>query len=429
MRHGRLAAALLAGCWILGSVPLAAADVIIDGSQVTAAKTDGGGYEAEVSFINTTTDAVALPVPSAADCAVQWKEADSLAPLEATSLTLLLDAGCFPEGSEAESIVVDIDASTGDRTVTVKRPASTSLDWTPLGVGLVFGVAAALAVAWWGRKALSRASTELSGSRTEREGEFVVFRSLLNGWLSSGSGRPFTVVDSLPGDERYGWSSAIDGLDAGWSFKDSWVSTASAGTAALVAFLTSTDAFTTLLGEAPKQTLGVLTIAGLLTAIVLALANLVVKMAGEDVSVVTVRGLVSSTALVAFATAFQIAALTWGAVTVLTGTVAEVVVVSVGLVVGVVVMAYVLASLEHGVLTGMASQFPVIPAAAPMEWSWEHDWQRALIAQAMMKTYQKWIGPPPPPAVPDGVDMEPMPEELVPVRWLTSDVRQRASMP
>src|SRR5690606_22348390 len=109
------------------------------------------------------------------------------------------------------------------------------------------------------------------------------------------------------------------------------------------------------------QTLGVLTIAGLLTAIVLALANLVVKMAGEDVSVVTVRGLVSSTALVAFATAFQIAALTWGAVTVLTGTVAEVVVVSVGLVVGVVVMAYVLASLEHGVLTGMASQFPVIP--------------------------------------------------------------------
>ena len=386
-----------------------------------------------MSFINTTATAVTLPAPEVTNvtCPVSWKAA-SLAPLEAGSLTLVLDPQCFGEDSEVASVVVDIDGEPGERTVTVKRPEDAALDWSPLGWGLAFGLVAAAAALVCGGAAARKGQKTVTGSRTKREQEFVVFRSLLNGWLAGGSTRPFAVRDTLPDDEPYGWSSTVDGLDAGWSLKDSWVSTASAGTAALVAFLTSTDAFTTLLGEAPKQTLGVLTIAGLLTAILLALANLVVKMAGDDVSTVTVRGLVLSTALVAFATAFQIAALTAGAFAVMTGAVAQGVVLGTGVVVGVVVILYVLRNLSHTVAKGVASQFPVIPAGAQSAWAWERSWQRALVAQSLMTEYKDWLRPPAPAAPPPGdvdVDMEPVLEELVPMEWLTSQSRRRSAMP
>lgn len=426
------AATLLACALALGSAPLATAidGVVIDGSEVTATEAEDGRLEAEVSFINTTAERVTLPAPevTTASCPVSWK-ADSLAPLEAGSLTLILDPQCFAGDSDVASVVVDIDGDSGDRMITVKRPQDSGLDWSPLGWGLAFGLAAALAVLAWGAAAVRKGRETMAGSRTQREQEFVVFRTLLTGWLGAGSDRPFAVRDTLPADVPYGWSSTVDGLDAGWSFKDSWVSTASAGTAALVAFLTSTDAFTTLLGEAPKETLGVLTIAGLLTAIVLAVANLVVKMAGDDVSTVTVRGLVLSTALVAFATAFQIAALTSGVFSVVTGEVAQGMVLGTGVVVGVIVILYVLENLFHTVAKGVASQFPVIPADAQTAWAWKRSWQRALVAQSLMTEYEDWLRTPPPPTAEDGVEREPMREELVPLEWLTSQSRRRSAMP
>ena len=53
----------------------------------------------------------------------------------------------------------------------------------------------------------------------------------------------------------YRFADKVGNLDAGWSFKDSWVANITVASTALIALLTSTEALTAVLGDEPEAAL------------------------------------------------------------------------------------------------------------------------------------------------------------------------------
>ena len=203
----------------------------------------------------------------------------------------------------------------------------------------------------------------------------------------------------------YRYRDEVGNLAAGWSFKDSWVSNLTIGTTAFVALTTSVDAFTAFLGEAPKAALGVMTVAGLVSGVLIALAVTISKLTGPSADKVSVGGLITATALTAGAAGFQ------------TGTVGAATALAFGLptdwfppevgsvpllswlsllltiVVGGVLAAYVGRSLRQLLARGYLDNVPALPPDALEAWDVAPNskWQAQYVEQRIRTAFAEWL--------------------------------------
>jgi hypothetical protein len=114
-----------------------------------------------------------------------------------------------------------------------------------------------------------------------------------------------------PVDPRpIGWSTSLDGLDAKWSFKDSWVANITVGATALIALLGSTAPIKALVGREPTAELGLMAVAGAMAAVLVTISPLLLRVIGPDLKIPTAGGTLLAGALVLLGSLFQIAAVT-----------------------------------------------------------------------------------------------------------------------
>lgn len=364
---------------------VAAEVIIVDGSEVTAERADDGGLTAKVSLINPTDAEVPLPTPTteAESCTVAYAQ-DELPPLAVTPVTLELASTCLPEDGSVPTIAVDLDGAAGSSPITVKSPSEKS-DWEPLWWAAGIALVGTLVMVWRAAKARRETEKELQTKRSEHEKEYGVFAQRLTQWADVQPPIQLTFAPLPPSD--YGFRSPVSKLDAGWSFSESWVSNVTAVTAGVVTIVTSTDAFGAVLGSAPKTLLGVMATAGLVSAVLLGVANATVKLLGKDVSQTTVGGLLVSSALITFAALLQVATITIGAADAVDSRLARAVIAVAGAVVAVVALVYITRTLNRLIRRGADTKVPVPPADAHTVWAAKESWQRELVADRLVQDY------------------------------------------
>jgi hypothetical protein len=109
---------------------------------------------------------------------------------------------------------------------------------------------------------------------------------------------------------RIGWGTDLDGLDAKWSFKDSWVANITVGATALIALLGSTAPIKAIVGREPTSELGLIAVAGAIAAVLVTISPLLLRVIGRDLKIPTVGGTLVAGALVLVGSLFQIGAVT-----------------------------------------------------------------------------------------------------------------------
>lgn len=391
--------ALLAA--VVGLAPGVSAEVIIvDGSEVTAERADDGALTAKVSLINPTNADVPLPPPTTEvdGCTVGYAE-DELPALAVTSVTLELAPVCLPEDGSIPTISVDLDGDAGSSPITVKNPSEES-DWEPLWWAAGIALLGTFVMVWRAARARSETEEQLKAKRTAHEVEYDVFKRRVRDWGDDEPAIAFTFADLPPAE--YGFRSPVSKLDAGWSFSESWVSNVTAVTAGVVTIVSSTDAFGAVLGAAPKTLLGVMATAGLVSAVLLGVANATVKLLGKDVSQTTVGGLLLSSALITFAALLQVATITIGAANAVESRGARVVIAVAGAAVAGVALIYITRTLNRLIRRGADTKVPVPPSDAHTVWEAKEAWQRELVADRLVQEYSPLVRRSSAPVEPEG---------------------------
>jgi uncharacterized membrane protein len=106
--------------------------------------------------------------------------------------------------------------------------------------------------------------------------------------------------------------TSLKGLDASWSFSDSWLSNVTAASGLLVAVAGSSDFLKSVLGDKADAVVGVATVAGLIvTGLVGAAGVLVLAVRKPEATEVSIGGLVLGTAVALGAAGGQVWALLW----------------------------------------------------------------------------------------------------------------------
>jgi hypothetical protein len=391
-----IAAALLLLLLLSAPAPAEAADgVVVDGTAVSAEKSDAGDITADVVLINTgAAVTLAASVDLSESCSVELPPVRVPA-RQSTTVTLELDPGCF-EGRE--KVRVDLDGAAGALPkLMVGSPEEATSDWAPMRDAALVALAVAAVVLLmsclfqWRVDGRQKEPTDatLEDRRIRDAQAGMVVDPLLE--EIEGGGPHWT--GSPPPPPRFGWSAEISGLEAGWSFQDSWVSNLSVLTTAFIALASSTDALTALLGEEPKDALGVMTVAGLLSAVVIAGASAVVRLTGPSTSTVTVLGLVLSTSLVVFASTFQVFTVGLATTKLLDGRTAEATV-ALTLGVGLALLAYALKAMEEAIGRGPADNLPTVPEDAVDEWRAGSAWEKELVRQRVRDRFGDRIAAP-----------------------------------
>lgn len=395
-RIGRgLTAAAWAGLAVVGASAAAADDLVLDSTKIIAERTDGA-TTAEIRVINLgDVDAVLRESPAvASSCVATISGARVLPPRQPSTVTVTFAPDCFPLEGAGTAQRVDLDADGPLPAVTVTAPARQS-PWLPLAWGALFGAIVAVVVGWFGRhaKEQARAAWHDPAAATSRMSSYravqdVVNQRLLLRWNAD-----------LP-TPAFGWRSSVHNLASGWSFQDSFVTNLGVGTTALVALVSSTDVLTAVLGDAPKSELGMIVVAGLISALVIAVANTLGKVLGPDTTSVTTAGFALSAALVTGATAFQIASIVlvmdpvlaarpqaqaalWAGAFLVTGA----------------LIGYAWRVIHTVLANGIEDVCPRLPDDAATAWAWTSVWHKAIADERILSTYQRWLqGPPPVPS-------------------------------
>jgi hypothetical protein len=382
-------------------VPIATADTVVD-QKVTAEKGDDGAITATIKVINTGPDAVTLSpvvVPAVARCHLT-PEPTAAGPSQVTSVTVTIPQECLPEvaasTSTPSSIAVDLDGVAARQTLpttVVTLPADEPSSWAPLWWGLVIAVFMAVPVGLWGlteHQAAEAAAMARKG-RSKRRKAYLAVQAIVDTRVKAlGLGDLNWTKLKAP---VYTLTSPIGNLEAGWSFKDSWVANLTVASTALIALLTSTDALTAVLGEKPAAALGVMTVAGLVSAAIVGVANTVVKLVGTSVSVVTVGGLILSTALVVLAAGFQVATVGLAVAGAAGHWPLALAALLLALLVGAVLEVYAFRVLGQAVRGGFADQLPVVPADALSAWAASEEWEKHLVKAQIRIAYEEWLQP------------------------------------
>jgi hypothetical protein len=396
----------LTGCvlatLLLGAVgaPLATADTVVD-RTVTASAGDDGTVTASIQVINTGPDAVSLRpvvVPARAGC-LPTAEPGSVAAAQVSTIEVTLPDGCFDE-QEPKALALDLDgvARASMPATVVEPPADEPTQWWPLWWGLFAGVLMAVGVGLWGwtQREDTEAEESADGSAAEaagREQAYAAVRAIVDARVAALSAPGLTWKQPLP-PRDLSLGAELTQLEAGWSFKDSWVANITVASTALIALLSSADALTAVLGEKPAAALGVMTVTGLVSAAVIGIANTVAKLLGASVAAVTVGGLIASTALVVLGAGLQVAtaglAVAGAAGSWPLGAGAIVL----ALVVAAVLVLYACRSLGEAIRSGPASALPSVPDDAVTAWAAEADWERLVVAASIHARYTRWLDAP-----------------------------------
>jgi hypothetical protein len=389
-------AALAAGAVLLAALgaPLAAADTVVD-AKAAAQRGDDGTLTASIEVINTGPDAVTLRpvvVPAVAGC-LPTADPASVAAGSSTTVTVTLPQACFADGSTP--VAVDLDG-VGPRqrlpATVVTPPTDDSTSWASLWWGLFVGLLMAVAVGLRGYTEHEETQAQIVGSRggrAKRRKAYLAVQEIVKDRMADlTSARLNWKKLKAP---VYGLTSPIGNLEAGWSFKDSWVANLTVASTALIALLTSADALTSVLGEKPASALGVMTVAGLVSAAIIGVANTVVKLVGPKVSVVTVAGLIASTALVVLAAGFQVVTVALCVAGATGSWPLRVGAVLLAVVVGGVLEVYAFRSLGQTIRTGFADSLPAVPADAVTAWAASDPWEKSVVEAQIRATYGEWL--------------------------------------
>lgn len=424
-----LAASLFLLIAVVASPSPAMADgLLVDGSTVTAEEADDGSFTAEVNLLNTGPDNVDLEsvVDLNAACAVEL-DTTRLPAFQSTPVKLTIEQSCF---DDTKRVKVDLDGRGQLPVVTVKKPAKETHDWSPLEQAA--GVALFVALLVFGIGAKTRHDVDekqLSPSEDELEARgmsYEAVKDLVDTRMTELSAPPLNWV-AVPAPSRFEWGSEVKGLDAGWSFQDSWVSNLTVAATGFVALATSIDAFTALLGEEPKASLRVMVVAGLISAALIALANTVVKLFGSSTSTVSVAGLVVSTSLVVFAAILQTMTVGLAANSLVTG-LAGLIAIGLMVAVSVAVLGYSVRALHEALAKGPADSLPSVPVEALEGWKATELWEKKFVEQGIRTAFKEWLEDDPQGLMLDTVAITP--------QWMATSPgdsiqypRRRASLP
>lgn len=428
MRSPSTACAVLLGLVVIGlNAPAARAqiaDVVLGDSSVSASDSEGV-TSAAVRLINTGGKQQELPevpkvvnrhtcVPSLID------EKNRTLPARATtSVSVIFPDGCFTHKAE---LMVDLDADSAPESlppVTIKAPGSpTLLPWRALGVGAVVGVAACLIVAISGVVGWRAARKDIRNKENDRRAAYRRVTDMVNDRLRELRDDPNYEANWKPYKApRFGPGDKIGQLAAGWSLKDSWVSNLTIGTTALVAIATSIDAFTAFLGAAPKAAFAVMSVAGLISGLIIALAITLSKVFGKKAEELTVAGCLIATSLTAGAALLQTGTLGAGAA-VAFGMPANwlegagysplaVVALAVAAIVATVLTIYACRSLYAIILNGCPDNVPTIPEDALKAWAVDpaSRWQKWYVEQRIRTAFRTWLDDDGTPTTPVGSEL------------------------
>ncbi|MGO4255022.1 hypothetical protein [Marmoricola sp. RAF53] len=388
---------LVALGWL--AAPASADELVVDGTSVDATGT-ADGYTAKIALLNPGRASVTLD-PDAVEgpdgCAVQI-EGGRVAGQATGSVTLTLGKSCF---EDVDELKVDLDGDESMPAVTIKKPAEES-NWLPLWISAGAGLAAALLVALVGDTMVTtidrenKAKVATGQEALDRAAAYDRVRTRVDARVGAlGLGVTLPWEPALPPPADFETDSEVLGLEAGWSFQDSWAANLTVATTAVVALVTSADTLTALLGDEPKAAIGVMTVAGLVSAAVIAVANTVAKLVGDSTAVVTVRGLILSTSLVVFAAGLQVGTVGGSALTLVDGWLPRTLVALLTAALAVVLLWYAFGSLQTTLSAGApGSPVPVVPDDAFDAWDATEDWEKGVVLDRIEKTYAAWLAQP-----------------------------------
>ena len=396
---GRLVAAAGLLLVLLGFAAPAFADgLVVDGTSVDASESEGD-FTAKISLINTGDEDVTLPEKVALTDSCMAKVSDrTIGGRRSGSVTLTFDEECF---GDAESIEADLDGTDPLPGITIKKPDDEH-DWLPMGISAAVALVIAVIVGAVGvsmvekvdaqRKARNDPDSEEGG---KREAAFETLRDQVDLRVADLPGSGLSWKTSLPPPDDYKLGSEVQGLEAGWSFKDSWAANLTVATTAFVALLNSADTLTAVLGEKPEAALGMMTVAGLISAALIAVANTVAKLVGDSTSKVTTGGLILSTSLVVFAAGLQIGTVGGTTLTLVDGQLAQAIVILLTVGVGAVLVWYALATTYSTLKAGAPdAPLPVIPPDALEAWAATDAWEESVVKDRILSTYDGWLTTP-----------------------------------
>lgn len=292
------------------------------------------------------------------------------------------------------------DLVEGTRATAVTAAAAPEADTSALTVGVGYGALAALLLSLTGLAARQNAIEAIPGRQRTRDAAFESVKGVVDARMSALVPTPLSWAPLTP--PSLGWRSEVANLEAGWSFKDSWVSNLTVVSAAVLALASSGDAFSALLGDEAGSTTATVVLASLLTAVLVAVAGALVVLLGGQDSTVTVFGLVASTALVVFAAAFQIGTAGAAAVGALGPGAAEVLTIVGAMVAGGVTTAYACVTLWRVITAAVDDGVPTVPEDAPGAWHATLAWEQQIIAGRIRGLYAPWLTPADPGLGPSG---------------------------
>ena len=366
-------------------------DVIVDGTTATAER-EGDGLTASVTLFNVAATDVDLPgTITVSDSCEVTLEPTRLPGLQSTKVALDLGSGCF---TEVDSVRFDLDSTGSLPPVTVREPEQVESDWAPLVPAALVALLIAVLVMGAGEHKRRTVASSQAGKTAKRLADYETVREAVNSRL--GEFVPPVEVSwkedqDVETPTTFSLTDEVRGLEAGWSFSDSWASNLTVATAAVVALGTSVDALTALVGEEPKAALGVMTVAGLISAALVGLANTVVKLFGPSVSAVSVIGLMLSTGLVVFAASFETLAIGLIGADLLAERGYFAIALTVAFLAA--LLTYGIRSLRHALAKGPDAGVPDLPPDALEAWAGAADWQRRVVELTIKTYYADWLDP------------------------------------
>ena len=294
---------------VLTGIPVASADdVIVDGTEVTATRTDGV-TTVEVTLINSGTTPVTLsPQVPSGGCTVS-AEPLVLPALQSTDVTLTLEAGC----PAAALVTIDVDGATGRAPlVHVKPVTAAAASFSQLRLGAVGAALLAGVSLLFVRRRVGQVVTA-ANDPTSRTARKTAHQALLAKIAATQAATHFTPDPAKlpvePNDVAVGWSTPLDHLEAEWKFSDSWLANANVGIAGLVTFLSTTDVLDAVLTTTPATVTSTVAITAGLSLLLVAVANAALRVFGSQSKVPTVGGFTVALALSVFATTLNVVTL------------------------------------------------------------------------------------------------------------------------
>jgi hypothetical protein len=397
MTPHRIAVACLVFTALLLSTPSAGADVIVvDGTSVDATAGDDA-FTADLKLFNVGAEPVSLSptLEISPDCTATVKPT-VLDAVQSTKVTLTFDEACF---GESKSLVADIDATATTNgplpAITIKKP-DPARDWAPLqrgaGVGLAVAGVYLLVFLFLKFEANNRLCLMDAGeAHEERVKDYQNVKDLVDARMAELDVDRRLTWKPLQPPEIITLRSEVVALEAGWSFKDSWVANLTVATGALFALATSVDALTALLGDEPKGALGVMTVTGLVSAIIIAVANTVVKLLGKSTAAVTVAGLLVSSTLVVFAASMQTVTVGIAVSDLIDDDRAADVARFLTFAVTVVLAWYAVSAVSDSLNKTAADSLPTVPADALTAWKATTAGESRIVIDQIRSTYATWL--------------------------------------